>query len=144
MQLSSPASHQAPLLRDDTSKRRLCEAQGVQMRCPAMALAGPQVIIMTTPIAHFFRCAHQDGFMWLFAVGVGAGSLLVSFLTKVLTRCAVLPCTIRLMGTAVQELLATLLPCMPASGKGRRKQRVMFIILEFDNMLPASCSCCCF
>ncbi|KAK9840937.1 hypothetical protein WJX81_001285 [Elliptochloris bilobata] len=45
-----------------------------------------QVIIMTTPIAHFFRCQHQDGFMWLFAVGVGAGSLLVSFLTKLLTR----------------------------------------------------------
>ena len=56
------------------------------MRCSALAHAGPQVIIMTTPIAHFFKCQHQDGFMWLFAVGVGAGSLLVSFLTKLLTR----------------------------------------------------------
>ena len=62
-----------------------------------MAHTGPQVIIMTTPIAHFFKCAHQDGFMWLFAVGVGAGSLLVSFLTKVLTRCACPACCIGLM-----------------------------------------------
>lgn len=47
-----------------------------------------QVIIMTTPLALFFKCQYQDGYMWLFAIGVGSGSLLISFLTKLLTRCA--------------------------------------------------------
>lgn len=54
-----------------------------------------QVVIMTTPIAHFFKCQHQDGFMWLFAIGIGFGSLLVSFLTKVLTRYAAPPASQR-------------------------------------------------
>ncbi len=47
-----------------------------------------QVVIMTTPLAAFFKCQYQDGYMWLFAIGVGSGSLLVSLLTKLLTRCA--------------------------------------------------------
>ena len=102
-----------------------------------MAHAGPQVIIMTTPIAHFFRCAHQDGFMWLFAVGVGAGSLLVSFLTKVLTRYACLPCTLGLK----RLLQRTYRVCVPASGKVRCKQQRSSIespseVVSADVMLP--------
>jgi len=65
-----------------TSTQQQAVARCLHMRWHA------QVVIMTTPLAAFFKCQRQDGYMWLFAIGVGSGSLLVSLLTKLLTRCA--------------------------------------------------------
>ena len=45
-----------------------------------------QVIIMLTPIAHFFNAYHQNWQEWLFAVGTGAGCMLLALLVKVFSR----------------------------------------------------------
>ena len=49
-------------------------------------VVGLQLIIMLTPIATFFRVTHQTGLEWLFAVGVGAVSLPLALVTKLITR----------------------------------------------------------
>ena len=51
------------------------------------AVVGLQLIIMLTPLATFFRVTHQSGLEWAFAVGVGAVSLPLALLTKLVTRC---------------------------------------------------------
>ena len=49
-------------------------------------VVGLQLIIMLTPLATFFRVTHQSGLEWLFAIGVGAVSLPLALLTKLITR----------------------------------------------------------
>ena len=41
---------------------------------------------MVTPVATFFRVVYQNSSEWLFAVGVGAGSLVLALVTKFMTR----------------------------------------------------------
>ena len=48
-----------------------------------------QVIIMLTPVGHFFSVTKQSGMEWLFALVIGSGSLLVSIATKAVVRSCV-------------------------------------------------------
>ena len=41
---------------------------------------------MFTPVRNFFKVEQQNGPEWAFAVGVGAGSLVMALLVKLLTR----------------------------------------------------------
>ena len=41
---------------------------------------------MLTPIANFFNAYHQNWQEWLFAMGVGAGCMLLALLVKVVSR----------------------------------------------------------
>lgn len=43
---------------------------------------------MLTPVRSIFHCEQQNAYEWLYAVLTGAGSLLVAFATKLLTRYA--------------------------------------------------------
>lgn len=45
-----------------------------------------QLIIMFTPVRNFFKVEQQNGAEWAFAVGVGAGSLLMALVVKLLSR----------------------------------------------------------
>jgi hypothetical protein len=45
-----------------------------------------QVVIMFTPISIFFNVDYQNWQEWLFAIAMGAGSLVAAFLTKVVVR----------------------------------------------------------
>lgn len=47
-----------------------------------------QVIIMLTPVNTFFSVSWQSWPEWLVAISLGAGSLLVAFITKLLSRSA--------------------------------------------------------
>ena len=48
-----------------------------------------QLIIMLTSVAQFFSVTKQSGNEWLFALVIGAGSLLVSLATKTVVRSCV-------------------------------------------------------
>lgn len=41
---------------------------------------------MFTPVRKFFKVDQQNGSEWAFAVGVGAGSLVMAVVVKLLTR----------------------------------------------------------
>lgn len=41
---------------------------------------------MFTPVRNFFKVEQQNGAEWVFAIGVGAGSLVMSLVVKLLTR----------------------------------------------------------
>lgn len=41
---------------------------------------------MFTPVRDFFKVEQQNGAEWAFAVGVGAGSLVMALVVKLLTR----------------------------------------------------------
>lgn len=45
-----------------------------------------QILIVESPINNFFKTTQQSWKEWLFAIAVGAGSLVVSFLTRLLSR----------------------------------------------------------
>jgi len=45
-----------------------------------------QLVIMFTPVRNFFKVEQQNGAEWAFAIGVGAGSLVMSLVVKLLTR----------------------------------------------------------
>ena len=45
-----------------------------------------QLIIMFTPVREFFKVEEQNGVEWAFAVAVGAGSLVMALIVKLLTR----------------------------------------------------------
>lgn len=45
-----------------------------------------QIVIIMTPVRLFFRVRTQSWQEWLFAVGVGAGSMPLAFLTKLISR----------------------------------------------------------
>jgi hypothetical protein len=73
-----------------------------------------QVIIMVTPINKFFRVSTQNWQEWLFAIALGAGSLLVAILTKLLSRHVILPLLLlytKLHFQRCSALLLTLLTC---------------------------------
>lgn len=48
-----------------------------------------QIVIMLTPVGHFFSVTKQSGMEWLFALVIGSGSLLVSIATKAVVRSCV-------------------------------------------------------
>ena len=52
-------------------------------------IVGLQLVIMLTPVASFFSVTKQAGSEWLFALVIGAGSLLVSIATKGVVRSCV-------------------------------------------------------
>lgn len=41
---------------------------------------------MFTPVREFFKVEEQNGVEWAFAVAVGAGSLVMALIVKLLTR----------------------------------------------------------
>ena len=45
-----------------------------------------QVIIMVTPLSTFFKVEYQDWKEWLFAIALGAGSLLMAMAIKFVSR----------------------------------------------------------
>jgi Ca2+-transporting ATPase len=46
-----------------------------------------QLVIMFTPVQHFFKVVNQSWQEWLFAVATGAGCMLWAILVKLVTRC---------------------------------------------------------
>ncbi|KAK9867201.1 hypothetical protein WJX84_002696, partial [Apatococcus fuscideae] len=49
-------------------------------------VVGFQILIVETPINNFFKTTQQSWKEWLFAIAVGAGGLLVSFLVRLISR----------------------------------------------------------
>ena len=45
-----------------------------------------QIVIMVTPLSTFFKVEHQDWKEWLFAIALGAGSLLMAVAVKFVSR----------------------------------------------------------
>ena len=45
-----------------------------------------QVVIMVTPLSTFFKIVCQDWREWLFAIALGAGSLLMAMAIKFVSR----------------------------------------------------------
>ena len=72
---------------------------------------------MLTPVRSIFHCEQQTGYEWLFAVLAGAGSLLVAFATKLLTRCTLAPhssdCLAHSLTTHSMWLITRLCKCIP-------------------------------
>ena len=59
------------------------------MSLPALTLiAVLQLVIMFTPLSIFFNVDYQNWAEWLFAILAGAGSLVVSFIVKLVARYA--------------------------------------------------------
>lgn len=90
--------------------------------CPAwyvlrvLRLAERQVVIMLTPVRSIFHCEQQTGYEWLFAALAGAGSLLVAFATKLLTRCALAPHSGDCPACSLTTHSIWLIDCMPGDG----------------------------
>ena len=45
-----------------------------------------QIVIMVTPLSTFFKVEYQDWKEWLFALSLGAGSLLMAMAIKIVSR----------------------------------------------------------
>jgi hypothetical protein len=53
-----------------------------------LVTVGLQLVIMMTPMGTFFKVIPISGLEWAISVGVGLGAVLVSFLTRLITRLA--------------------------------------------------------
>ena len=63
---------------------------------PSVVMPGVQVVIMVTPLSTFFKVEYQDWKEWLFAIALGAGSLLMAAATKSVSRfLPAIPCNYR-------------------------------------------------